>query len=779
MAKTKQQIYDEEIALLNRFADNNDYRGMYLHMEEKFREVQTGESEESQALNDAWTRFMKDLSTTRDPDYHQFAKDLFRFGGERMGDLLIDTGLQTDDLEQQIRSGELEGTELITAEPKLIHETALNLSTNKMPLGQAQNTVWALNQFILAPLRSTTGSRKEELEPEYLRLRNEAAHEKFDDDPRVDRETNLRYQKELSGQQGMDVKISSSQDKQFDGIEYLISYEAGGPLFSKVSALEEHIKAMSDEELAHYKQELIANRDVMAAYNAAGQEWADKAAAFAKELEEKISPEEKKSEAYRQLKEALDLNAGFGKMTHYTVPGDPTQKTALGFTQEAFADFSRILKTAAEGWPDKDLSAKILGAADAAGQKLERCYAAGVSKVREKSRSFRGADPKQIEVDIRRVQAEQDLRTLRTDPRGKDFKSLQDSIRGCSSLQSEIMLFKDAVRKSIYACGYKNEALQKDAAGRNIPEKDKSKHREYLKLLDSFNALSDLDPAEMPPGQILEQMKSVSRDGDAYIKSHAGILNITKAWSTEGRERVDLVRSVRDILDKQIRALEPAAKALEKKIGTGTLEETYDKLQEQKATLRMQAAAMKADILTPPDKKIENRIQGCRNSAGSYAAQRLEDAQNQNKPNAQKIGTVMESAANVAAKSLARLHELSKSKEPLSPKQKEEALTEIARVVCHDSPMFSENKNMNEDQFRNFIKPFETGKYYRDSVKESIGEITPESIKKFCLDPSLSKNIAEKAAAKHLNYTVYDFTKKKPAPAEDKNAEKGPQCGPQ
>ena len=776
MAKTRKQIYDEEIALLNHYLSNNDYKGMYLHMENNIREVVFGDAEEAEPMNNAWSDFLQEISISKNPVLHRFAGDFFRFSGQRIGDLMIDTGMQTDDIEQQIKNGELEGTELITSEPKLIHGTALSINTNKTPLGQAQNNIFALNQFILTPLRNKMISRKDALESEYVSLRNEAAHNAFDNDSRVDQETNLRYRKELSGQQATNVMISSSQDSLFDGIGYDISNKLEGPVFSKVSELEDYFKAMNDEDLERYKQELITNRDVMAAYNAAGKEWADRSAAFLKELEEKTSPEEQSSEAYRQLKEALALNADFGQMRSYTVLGDPAHKKTLGFTQETFADFSEVLKKAAETWPDKDFSAKILSAAEAAGQKLDRCYAAGVSKVREKSLSFSGANPKQIEVDIRRVQAEQDLRALKTDPHGKELKSLQDTIRSHSSLQSDIILFKDAVRKSIYACDYTNEDLQKDAAERKIPEKDRNKHQEYLTLLDSFKGLKDMDPAKLSPAQILDRLKTVSRDADAYVNSHVGIRNFTKAWSPEGRDRVALVRSIHEAVDKQIQALEPAAKALEKKIGADTLENGFNKLQQKKSELRTQAAAVKADILTPPDKKIENRIQAYRSSAGVHAAQRLEDAQNADKRPLQKTGTIMESAANVAAESLSRLHELVRSKQPLSQEQKEAALTDIARVVCYDRPMFSENKNMNEAQFKDFIKPFETGKFYRDSVKDTLGDISQESLRKFCLDPSISKNIAEKAAGKHINYAVHDYSQKKLAPTEEKNVN-GPEAG--
>ena len=778
MAKTKQQIYDEELALLNEYVSNNDYKGMYLHMEEKYREVEAGETEASDPLNAAWKAFLKDLSISKDPYHHQFARDFVKFGGKRMGELLIDTGLQTDEIEEQIKNGEFEGTELINSEPKLVRKAALSINTFKTKLGIAQNTVWSLNQYILMPLRRTHISNNDELEKEYSNLREEGAHNEFDNDPRVNDEKRKRYREELSVQPGADIYVSSSQDKQFENICYKVSGEEGGPLYSHVSELETHLKKMNDEELERYKQELISNRDVMNAYNTAGKEWAEKAAELAKELDEKTSPEEKKTEGYRQLKEALDLNAGFGSRRTYTVPGSQDKKTTPGFTQETFADYSSMLKTAAEAFPDKDLCTKILNASETAGQKLERCYAAGVENIRDQSRSFANANPKGIETDIRRVEEEQNLRLLQADPRGKKLKTTQDAIRECSSLQSDIVLFKDAVRKSLHACDFRNTDLQDDAAGRKIPENERNKHAEYFKLLESFGGLKDMDLEIMTPRQILDRLKEVKQDADTYEKTHAGLRNLTKAWSTEGRDRVKLIRSVSELLDKQIKALEPSVKALEEKVGAETLQSKFAQLQNKKTALRKQAAAVKVNILTPPDKKIENRIQGYRNSASGHAAQRLEDAQNKNKPAMQKTGTILESAANVAADSLARLHELSNSKQPLSEEEKQEALTGIARTVCYDNPMFSPSKNMNEEQYKEFIKPFETGKHFRDSVKETIGEISQENLKKFCADPSLSKEIAGKAAKKHINNTIYDYSKKKREPAAEKNLN-GPAPEPQ
>ena len=783
MPKPKKQIYDEEIAHLNSYLRDNDYKGMYLYLEENIREVTEGDSDETDAKGEAWDKYLNDLMTARTPEYHEFARNLVAFGGRRVGELTADAALQTDETEQQLLNGEVEEAALLglTASPKHIRNAANGLRCHRTDIGRRHHDIWSLNQQLYVPVQQLMGRRMDELGPEYLTLRNEAADKALVDDPRIPAKKKEQYKEEMAGQPVTMISIDTSQGKRFDKGAYEFSNEAEGPIFSAVQDAVTEIKKMSDEELERYRQELIANRDVMSAYIGTGKEWAAKAGELEKELEEKTAPDVKNSDAYRQLKEALALNASFGGKTTYTVPGDPEKKSALDVTQEVFADYSSILKTAAEAFPDKEFAAKILNASKKAGQKLEQRYAAGVEKIRGLAVNVASSRPKTIEKDIHRIEAEQTLRALKAAPRGKELTAVQDKIRSCSSLQSEITMFRDTVRKSLYRCDFQKETLQKDAERRNIPEKDKGEHSEYFTLLDNFNALKDMDTSKLSPGQILDRLKAVKSDGERYENTHAGLRNITKAWSSEGRGRLNMIRSVTETLDKQIKALEPKVRALEEKTGGETLGNKYAKLEEQKKALRGQAAAIKADILTPVDKKIENRIQGYRDQAEGHAARHNEDLQAEKKAPHEKVGTMLESAAKVAADSMAGLYQLSQSKEPLTKQQQEEALSHIARTVCYDHMMFSKNMNKTEEQYKQFVKPLETGEFFKNSVKETLGDITPESLKKFCSEPTLSSKIAQKASEKQFgkNPTIYDYSsKKKNGPVAEENKEK-PVDGPQ
>ena len=105
----------------------------------------------------------------------------------------------------------------------------------------------------------------------------------------------------------------------------------------------------------------------------------------------------------------------------------------------------------------------------------------------------------------------------------------------------------------------------------------------------------------------------------------------------------------------------------------------------------------------------------------------------------------------------------------------------IARTVCYDHMLFSKNMNKTEEQYKEFVKPFGTGEFFKNSVKETLGDITPESLKKFCSEPALSSKIAQKASEKQFGKypTIYDYSsKKKNGPVAEENKEK-PVDGPQ
>ena len=133
---------------------------------------------------------------------------------------------------------------------------------------------------------------------------------------------------------------------------------------------------------------------------------------------------------------------------------------------------------------------------------------------------------------------------------------------------------------------------------------------------------------------------------------------------------------------------------------------------------------------------------------------------------------------------MANLHQLSQSKAPLTKQQQEEALSHIARTVCYDNEMFGKDRNKTEEQYKEFVKPLETGEFFKNSVKETLGDITPESLKKFCSEPALSAKIAEKASEKKFgkNTAIYDYSSKKkngPVAGEHKENKEEKVEGPQ
>ncbi len=80
---------------------------------------------------------------------------------------------------------------------------------------------------------------------------------------------------------------------------------------------------------------------------------------------------------------------------------------------------------------------------------------------------------------------------------------------------------------------------------------------------------------------------------------------------------------------------------------------------------------------------------------------------------------------------------------------------------------------MTAEGYKEYVKPFETGDYFRDSVKETLGDISPASIKRFCADPALSDKIAGKASEKKFGkYPAIQAPKKKNGPVAEGKKEK-------
>lgn len=59
------------------------------------------------------------MGTVDDPGIHEFARNFFSFAGQRFGETVVDAGIQADEIEEQMKNGELEGAEQLTVEPKL------------------------------------------------------------------------------------------------------------------------------------------------------------------------------------------------------------------------------------------------------------------------------------------------------------------------------------------------------------------------------------------------------------------------------------------------------------------------------------------------------------------------------------------------------------------------------------------------------------------------------------------------------------------------------------
>ena len=748
MAKTAQQIHDEERNILRSYYNAGDVKGLYLYLEENFQNIADGTDPDVEPRNQAWAEFLGDLFSNQNEKAHQFARDFWTFAGQRFGNAAIDAANEIDDVEIQIKNGELEGTELVATDPKLTKQLAVSVGRSKTEAGKTFQNIWDLNQFASVQLQTYGGTRKEELAAEYAELRDNAVSNQIERDPAWTAEKKKQYFDSLSSQIAKTIKLSSSQSKDFKRHHYTITLgDDNQKLFSEAPGFDDRIKAMDDAELAAFRKELVENSKAIRAYYAAGEEWRNRAAAFLKELEENASEEDKKTEAYKNLQEALNLNTIFGTSKPYKMPGDKHDRDAF-CRPGVFADFKQKLKEAADAYPDKAFGSKVMGANEQAEKQLDKYYKAGAQKVIDHAASNKFTMPEKVLNDVKYIDAELGRRKILADKHNVEYSEAQKSVRSCVELQREVRQFRDEVRKSMYRCDNFAGNLKQDMSRRNISEKDMRKHPEYKAVIDSVNQLAGMDIDEKSPREILDSLKAAKQKADIYESTHAGLSNFTKGWSGEGRERIRIMRDISGTLDKQIQQLEPLVNTLEKKGVTGTIGERLSALETQKTSMRDKASAIRSEILLPDEKKIDRRIRGYKNDSISLAKQHQLDKDNEKVPEYQKTGTVMASAANVAAESLNTLMKLSEIKAPLTEEQKEQAVVAMGRTVGYDRPMFITSKDMDEQSYKEFMNKYINGEYFRPTLKETVGEITQESIRKFCADPSISVNVAEKSAAK-------------------------------
>ena len=694
--------------IINSYYVRGDAPGLVAYLEDAYSRIQGDPNETAVAA--AWTDFIQDVVYNPSTEKDDFFSDFQRVFAQRDADLVKEVGQKADDIRQMIQNDEINGLELISPDPKLVDNIAKTFAVAKTDLGKKILTQQAIN----APVKLALSSVNRDIS-HIQKAYKEVYTENMTNDPRFDNDTLMRYH-ELNQELDTKFLIPSTRNGNLSNKYCTINVnDDDGFGFEDTSTSMKTVKNLNSEQLQNHINKLETERNLIEGYDTALKGFSAKAKELGKELENATAPEDRQKEAYKDLKQALSRCSNFNVTTKEDFINDRMGKV-----------FALL-----EKYPGEKFRVKALNDLTAEKQLVDDSLKKGAENVLKEIPSRADAEVKTFDKEIARAKAEMDHRTLLcADPEtSMELIDLKNKTEECTQQEDRIALFKDDVKRTLLYTAHTTKRFGQDVAARNIPDKDRIKHRDYFAMTDSAKALSDMDLDKLTPNQILEKMQSAKDAADHYVQTHAGFSNITKGWSSDARQRINDARNISAALDKQIKALKGSSLSVTKDVGAKTLEQKLKELAQQKQNLRSQASAKRLEVLAPPEVKLKNRLK-------KYQAEYNEHKMNRE---AGKQGTSLESASYVAQKSIRQLSKVSELNE-LDSEQQALAMKYIGRVVAYDTKMFDNQKDMSEKQYRAYVGEVNNADF-ANAVKQTIGDLNKENILKFCSDPKMSIQI--------------------------------------
>ncbi|MBO6159339.1 MAG: hypothetical protein J6P72_08825 [Firmicutes bacterium] len=735
-------IKAQEFEKLTDYFLQNDPYSLISHMEEVAPTDFNSDDPHVQAFID----FVEALATSKDKAQEDFLLRMWSHMGTRSTELLMEKAKRAEDIKQHLMNQESEGLEALTTESEETIDRMSNaFAASKTESGRAFTRMNNMSSTLKwMGFYREDAKIPENLKDDCLKVFGEAEKKAWEVDKRFDEETKKRLKK-AGDPVDSEFMLSSSKADVFSKNNLLIDADQNtGIAFKKVDNIYQHLKGLSNRQLHEYLLELESDLEHVRTLERHIQAFTEKSETFLKEMKEKTPENDKKTPAYEALEKLLEKRSG-RKGSSYFHPQKEREELAE-------------IKKAAENFPDKTLSAAILGAVADSEAAIKADLDNGLQAVYDKNGGLvKNSSPDQIELDIKRVQTEINHRKFVKDPDYSQIMQKNQMIEAYSKQQDELAGFKDKIRRSLYYTKQIRSVLKEDREGRKDLQ-DVSKHKDYFALTDKASALSDLDLENMTPRQILEKMKEAKAAADKYVGSHAGILNITKGWSDAGKQRITDATKISKTLDEQIKALEEDVNKYSARMGGKTFAEREAALERDKKLWRSEAIKLKQETMNeinqPSDVKIGNRI-------NQYYR---ENAEFERTRSAKLNGTIMESASFVAARSLQKLSKAIHFKEPFTEEQKEQIVKHIGRIIAYDTRPFDVNKDMNEKKYKEFVGNLGKNKQFQEALKRTMGDITPRNLERFLTEPELSKEFAMNFADVRKESFDYDGPRPSKAP---------------
>ncbi|MCR5283369.1 MAG: hypothetical protein K6E18_08360 [Lachnospiraceae bacterium] len=555
----EKEIYDETFNTLSRFLTNFEYEKFYYYMQDKtaqnFKDILEGK--ETRTLSNtpvgkAIDDVIHELSHEDDPEYHKFLANVFAFNGLINDENMRFLGESYDFLKKSVSNGEVPVLESIAKEEKLTDDFGRVLAANKTEAGKQMGISKAVssNMYMLIADSNHIDKIRQEASKAGKALRPSSTD--------YDKETLSLYSKKV-GQNVPNLvhEYAISGDEQ---TVYEVALHDTKDLFVNIPKFISDINTMSYEQLKVSKTEIDQDIEIIKPFEEVASEWAKKADALAKLLDQEVSEEVKKEAEYQKLYKAVQNASRIGgKMDHnIIVRGEPLCATVFGYQDDAIQDSFEEIKAAFFKYdetkiPSFDKIAKLLAENQ---ESLKEAFTPEIARIHKKYGAH-NAQTEKLSILSDRIAEKIDLKEI------ERFDTVADAeiatqrviVQDLETNKNTIRKFAADSRRMVDETCALLRYFDRDKKDRTDLQKPEE-HVEYLNLTQELVNIRDRSRYHLSPQQMIDKIKAAKVSAKTYVDTHAGILNITKGWSAKGRERIDQAQKIYDTLDEQLKKYE-------------------------------------------------------------------------------------------------------------------------------------------------------------------------------------------------------------------------------
>ena len=605
--------------------------GLYFREQERIdKAYKAGELdynfENSEFRATFWEEFLHDLAITKAPYPMNFVMQVTRAFKAHYKECTLDTGILYDETYQKVKGGGIEGVEGLEADDKLSETMSVSFMEQSTASGRLKKDFNIGVSSLLLDLND--GDVEIELNKNFSEANKEAEKNYRG----MDSATKKRYGETITMAGDTYIPIVSSLKKE-DGKNRSIRLKIETDADFKIKTLSNGIsivKEADDEKLMALSEKLKKEAPLLKAYESDVRSWANTAGSLLKEFEQNSTEEEKQTEQYNKLHDALYNASRLGRDADY-IGVDGEKRSSDGYYDKATNYSFEKLTEALEDYPDNEFKRKIASSADEAKKKTDESLSKGADKVyREYEKTYPNLteiQSKVFERDLSVIEAEKNRRIINSDHNkaGKEkIDTLSGEIDKVNKQIDNIVYFKMQARTSLLSVKTTFNYFDKDSAKRNLTSaKDRKKHKDYLDVVEKSKAVEDIDFYKETPAEVLKKLKEARAAADRYIKSHAGWKHPGSGFRDDGQDRIEKANRIRKNLDREIEHLQPLADNLSDEMLKGVSFAEWQKvLQEKNAHLRDEIKATKQNIIANSLPLVVKGIPlGAKNKSGGTGVQ--------------------------------------------------------------------------------------------------------------------------------------------------------------